>query len=103
MLVVVVFMGAVEMPVVQVSHMVPVLNGYVTAVRAVFMGVVLVDGVGHDSLLPTSDVNRCVRVGVVEDIPDERLHMGIRQSVKHVSPVAPTRDEVLIQKDPQAL
>ncbi len=46
-LVVVTFMGAMQVPFVQVSHMVPVFYGYVTTVRTVFMGVVLVDGVGH--------------------------------------------------------
>ncbi len=103
MLVVVIFMGAVQVPVVQVSNMVPVLNGHVTAVRAVLVGVVFVDGVGHDSNLPASGRNRCIRVGVVEDIPDKRFRMGVRQPIEHVPPVAPARDEVLVQKDPQAL
>ncbi len=47
MLVVVAFLGAVQMPVVQVSHMVLVFYRYVTTVRTVFMGVVFMDGVGH--------------------------------------------------------
>ena len=53
MLVVVVLMGAVKMPVMQVSDMVTVLNGDVTTVRPVGMVVVFVDGVGHVSILPT--------------------------------------------------
>ena len=52
MFVVVVFMGAVQVPVVQISDVVPVLDGYVTAVRAVLVVVVFVDGVGHDPNLP---------------------------------------------------
>lgn len=103
MLVVMVLMGAVEMPVMQVSHMVAVINGYVTTVGAVLMVVVLVDGVGHVSILPVLAMNRRVRVSVVQDIPDQRLHMGIRQPIEHVSPVTPTRDEVLLQEDPQTL
>ena len=47
MLVVVAFMDAVQMPVVQVSHMVSVSYGYVTTVRTMLVGVVFVDGVGH--------------------------------------------------------
>ncbi len=103
MLLVVVFMGAVQVPVVQVPHMVLVLYGNVTAVRAVFMSVILVDFVSHDSILSTSSMNRCVRVGVLEDIVDERLYMSVHQSVIHVPAVAPARHEVLLQKDSQAL
>ena len=47
MLVVVAFMSAVQMPVVQVSHMVTVFYGDVTTIGTVLMGVVLVDRVGH--------------------------------------------------------
>ncbi len=103
MFVVVAFMGAVQVPVVQVPDMVLVLNGYVSAARAVLVVVVFVDGVGHDLILPSSVMNGCVRVGVVEDVPDERLHMGIRQPVEHVPSIAPARDQVLLQEDPQAL
>lgn len=56
-LVVVVFVGAMKMPVVQVAHMVLVLDGEVTAVRAMRVGVVLVDFVGHDSNLSISGMN----------------------------------------------
>ncbi len=101
--VIVIFMGAVQVPVVQVSHMVPVPDRDVTAVRTVLMRVIFVDGVGHDSNLPTSGLNGYGRVGVVEDVPDERLHMGVCQAIEHVPAVAPARDEVLFQKDPQAL
>ena len=45
----------------------------------------------------------CNRVHIDEDISDERLHVGVRQPVEHVPSVAPARDEVLLQKDPQAL
>ncbi len=48
MLVVVAFMGAVQMPVVQISHMVPVFYGDVATVRTVLTGVLFMDGVGHD-------------------------------------------------------
>ncbi len=47
MLVVVAFVAAVQMPIVQVSHMVTVFYGYMTTVRTVLVGVVFVDGVGH--------------------------------------------------------
>ena len=100
MLVIVVLMGAVQVPVVQVSHMVTVFHGDVTAARTVFMVVVLVDGVGHDSNLPTSFMNRYGRVGVVKDIADERFHVGVRQAIEHIPAIAPTRDEVLFQEDP---
>lgn len=40
---------------------------------------------------------------MVEYVPDERLHMGVCEPVEHVPAVAPARDEVLLQKDPQAL
>ena len=103
MLVVMAFMGAVQVPVVQVPYMVPVSNGYVTAVRAVLVGVVFVDDVRHGSGLPTSCMHGYGRVGVVEDIPDKRFHMGVCQAIKHVPAAAPARDEVLVQKDPQSL
>ncbi len=102
-LVVVVVVGAVQVPVVQVPHVVLMLDGYMTAVRAVFVGVILVDLVGHCSNLSTSSMNGRVRVGVLEDIMDERLHMSVHQSVVHVPPVAPARHEVLLQKDSQSL
>ncbi len=102
-LVVMVFMGTVQVPVVQVPHMVPVPDGYVTAVRAVFVRVIVVDSVSHGSNLRTLFMNGCGRVGVVEDIPDERFDVSIRQSIEHVPSVAPARDEVLLQKDPQTL
>jgi hypothetical protein len=50
-LVVVVFMGAMKVPVVQIAHMVLVPDGDVTAVRAMRVGVIFVDLVGHDSNL----------------------------------------------------
>ena len=103
MLVVVVFMGAMKVPVVKVSHMVPVPNRYVTAARAMIVFVVFVDGVGHDLTLLASGMNGCGRIGVVEDVTDERLHMGIRQAVVHIPPVASARDQVLFQEDPQSL
>ncbi len=49
MLVVVAFMSAVQVPVVQVSNVVLVPYGDVTTVRAMLVGVVFVDSVGHDS------------------------------------------------------
>lgn len=49
MLVIVVFVGAVKMPIVEIPHMVAVLDGYMAAVRAVFMIVVFVDFVCHRS------------------------------------------------------
>ena len=48
-LVVVVFMGAVKVPVMQIADMVSVLHGNVAAVRAVLMVVVFVDFVAHVS------------------------------------------------------
>ncbi len=45
--VIVAFMGAVKMSVVQVSDMIPVYHGDVTTVRTVLMGVVFVYCVGH--------------------------------------------------------
>jgi len=103
MLVVMVFMRAVQMPVMQVSDVVAVLYRDVTAVRTVLVIVIFVDGVGHGSNLPISGMNECGRVRMVEDISDERLHVGVRQPVEHVPSIAPARDEVLFQKDPQAL
>ncbi len=47
MLVVVAFMGTVQMPVMQVPNMIPMFHGDVTTVRAMLMGVVFVDGMGH--------------------------------------------------------
>ena len=38
-----------------------------------------------------------------ENIPYERLHVGIRQPVEHFSPFPPACDEVLIQEESQAL
>ena len=101
-LVVVAVMRAVKVTVVQVAYMVSVLDSDVAAVRAVLMGVVLVDGVVHDSILPRSAVG-CGRVGVVEDVPDQRLHVVIGQAVEDVPSVATARDEILLQEDPQAL
>lgn len=92
MLVVVILMGAVQVPVVQVSHVVPVPHGDVTAVRAVLVGVILMDSVGHGSNLPTSNVNGCGRVGMIENIPDECFHVSVRQPVEHVPSIAPARD-----------
>ncbi len=102
-LVIMVVVGAVKVPVVQVPNMVLVLDGYVAAVRPVLMVVILVDFVGHDSNLSMSSMNGLVRVGVLEDIVDERLYMSIHQSVVHVPAVAPARYEVLLQEDSQAL
>ena len=53
-LVVVVFMGAVKVPVVKVAHVVTVLHGDVAAVRAVFVVVVFMDLMGHGFVLPAS-------------------------------------------------
>ena len=102
-LVVVVVMGAVKVPVVQVPHMVPMLYSNVTAVRPVLMVVVFVNLVGHGFSLPTSCMNGCCRVGVVQHVPDKRLDMGVRQPVEHVPSVTPARDKVLFQENPQAL
>ena len=46
-LVIVAVMGAVQVPVVQIAHMVVVLDGDVATVGAVFMRVILVDIVRH--------------------------------------------------------
>ena len=56
-LVVVVLMGAMQMPVMQVAHMVPVLDGDVAAVRAVGMVVIFVDFVAHVSDVSMSGFN----------------------------------------------
>ncbi len=53
-LVVMILMGAVEVPVVQIPDMIAMLDGHVAAVRPMLMGVILVDFVGHDSNLWTS-------------------------------------------------
>lgn len=51
MLVVVVLVGAVQMPVVEVAGVIPVSNRYVATVRSVDVGVVFVDGVCHGQIL----------------------------------------------------
>ena len=98
--VVVVFMGAVKVPVVQVPHMVSVLDGNVATVRAVLVRVVLVDIVCHVSDLPVSRIDGYRRIRVVEDVSDECLHVCVRQAVEHVSTIAPALQEILLQEDP---
>lgn len=53
-LVIMVVMGTVKVPVVQVAHMVTVPDGDVAAIRTVLMVVVFVDDVCHESSLPAS-------------------------------------------------
>lgn len=50
-LVIVIFVGAVKVAVVQITYVVAVLDGNVAATRAVFVIVVFVDFVGHGSNL----------------------------------------------------
>ncbi len=98
--VVVVFVSTVQVPVVQVSHVVAVLNGDVAAARAVLVIVVLMDFVRHGLVLQGSGVKVRVRVGVFKDVSDKRFHVGIRQPIEHVPAVTPPGDQVLVQKNP---
>lgn len=97
-LVVMAFVSAVKVSVVQVSHVVSVLDGDVAAVRAVFMVVVFVDFVSHVVYLQFLVVD-CM----VEDVPDKRFDMAICQAVEHVPTLAPAFQEILAQEDLEAL
>ena len=102
MLVVVIFVRAVQVPVVQIADVIAVLDGDVAAVRTMLMIVVFVDSVCHFQSPPEGSVLIC-RVGMIDNVPHEVFHVPIRQLVKHVATIAPALYEILIQEDPQSL
>jgi len=102
--VIVTFVGAVKMAVMQIADVVSVLYGDVTAIGAVLMVVVFMDSVGHFSLQVSGiRIQGYVRVCVLNDVSDERFYMSVCQAVKHVTPLPPSPDEILVKENSQAL
>ena len=102
MLVVVIFVRAVQVSVVQIADVIAVLDGDVAAVRTMLVIVVLVDSVCHFQSPPEGSVLIC-RVGMFDNVPHEVFHVSIRQSIKHVATIAPALYEILVKEDSQSL
>jgi len=84
------------MTIMQVTDVVAVLDGRVTAVGTMYVVMIFVNLVCHEAFLQfqqsvvTSTVFRDIRIGVIQDVPQNRFDVLVGQPVEQASPCTPS-------------